>query len=86
MRVLLVYANKSRDLTPAPPIGLSYVASAAAASGHEVAVVDLLVAGDGESALRRALRTHRPEVVGGLMAEDCAELLKRFFQSRRVAP
>ncbi len=64
MRVLLVYANKSRDLTPAPPIGLSYVASAAAASGHDVAVVDLLVAGDGEGALRRALRIHRPEVVG----------------------
>ena len=51
-------------MTPAPPIGLSYVASAAEASGHEVAVVDLLVAGDGEGALRRALRTHRPEVVG----------------------
>ncbi len=64
MRVLLVYANKSRDLTAAPPIGLSYVASAASASGHDVAVVDLLVAGDGEGALRRALRVHRPEVVG----------------------
>lgn len=64
MRVLLVYANKSRDLTAAPPIGLSYVASAARASGHDVAVVDLLVAGDGEGALRRALRVHRPEVVG----------------------
>lgn len=64
MRVLLVYANKSRDLTAAPPIGLSYVASAAEASGHDVVVVDLLVAGDGEGALRGALRTHRPEVVG----------------------
>jgi len=64
MRVLLVYANKSRDLTPAPPVGLSYVASAAEAAGHDVHVVDLLVAGDGERALRRALREHRPEVVG----------------------
>jgi tRNA(adenine34) deaminase len=26
---------------------------------------------------------HRPEVVGGLMADDCADLLKRFFQSKR---
>jgi len=64
MRVLLVYANRSLDLTAAPPIGLSYVASAAEASGHDVAVVDLLVAGDGERTLRRALREHRPEVVG----------------------
>jgi len=64
MRVLLVYANKSRDLTAAPPIGLSYVASAAEVAGHDVAVVDLLVAGEGEGALRRALRAHRPEVVG----------------------
>ena len=27
---------------------------------------------------------HRPEVVGGLMAEECGELLKRFFASRRA--
>ena len=64
MRVLLVYANKSLDLTAAPPIGLSYVASAARAAGHEVAVLDLLVAKDGDHPLRRALRTHRPDVVG----------------------
>jgi radical SAM superfamily enzyme YgiQ (UPF0313 family) len=64
MRVLLVYANKSRELTAAPPIGLSYVASAAQAAGHDVAVIDLLVADDGEGQLRRALREHQPEVVG----------------------
>ena len=26
---------------------------------------------------------HRPEVVGGVMAEDCAELLRTFFRARR---
>jgi tRNA(adenine34) deaminase len=26
---------------------------------------------------------HRPEVVGGLMADECGELLKRFFQAKR---
>jgi tRNA(adenine34) deaminase len=26
---------------------------------------------------------HRPEVVGGLLAEECAELLRAFFRSRR---
>jgi tRNA(adenine34) deaminase len=35
--------------------------------------------------LRHPRLNHRPEVVGGLLADDCAELLKRFFQSRRMA-
>jgi tRNA(adenine34) deaminase len=35
--------------------------------------------------LRHSRLNHRPEVVSGLFAEDCAELLKRFFQSRRMA-
>lgn len=64
MRVLLVYANRSRDLTAAPPVGLSYVATAARDAGHEVALVDLLVADDRDGALRRAVRERRPEVVG----------------------
>jgi tRNA(adenine34) deaminase len=28
---------------------------------------------------------HRIEVLGGVMAEQSAELLRRFFQSRRLA-
>jgi tRNA(adenine34) deaminase len=35
--------------------------------------------------LRHPRLNHRPEVVGGLMAEDCADLLKRFFESKRLA-
>ena len=34
--------------------------------------------------LRNPRLNHRPEVVGGLMAEECGELLRRFFQSRRA--
>ena len=26
---------------------------------------------------------HRPEVAGGLLAEDCADLLRAFFAARR---
>ena len=26
---------------------------------------------------------HRPEVVGGILADPCAALLRRFFESRR---
>ena len=43
------------------------------------------MAGSVYDLLRHPRLNHRPEVVGGLMAEDCAELLKRFFESRRMA-
>jgi tRNA(adenine34) deaminase len=42
------------------------------------------MAGSVYDLLRHPRLNHRPEVVGGLMAEDCADLLKRFFQSRRA--
>ena len=64
MRVLLVYANQSRDLLPPPPVGLAYVAGAAARAGHEVEVVDLLVSRNGSAGLHAALRRLRPEVIG----------------------
>jgi tRNA(adenine34) deaminase len=41
------------------------------------------MAGSVYDLLRHPRLNHRPEVVGGLMADDCAELLKRFFQGRR---
>lgn len=64
MRVLLVYANQSRDLLPPPPVGLAYVAEAAARAGHEVAFVDLLAARRPAVALRSAVRAFGPDVVG----------------------
>jgi tRNA(adenine34) deaminase len=42
------------------------------------------MAGSVYDLLRHPRLNHRPEVVGGLMAEDCGELLRRFFQSRRA--
>lgn len=33
--------------------------------------------------LRHPRLNHRPEVIGGLMAAECGELLKRFFTARR---
>jgi tRNA(adenine34) deaminase len=42
------------------------------------------MAGSVYDLLRHPRLNHRPEVVGGLLGEDCAELLKRFFQSRRL--
>lgn len=41
------------------------------------------MAGSVYDLLRNPRLNHRPEVVGGLMAEECGELLKRFFLSKR---
>jgi len=41
------------------------------------------MAGSVYDLLRHPRLNHRPEVTGGLMAEDCAELLRRFFSARR---
>jgi radical SAM superfamily enzyme YgiQ (UPF0313 family) len=64
MRVMLIYSNRTRILEPAPPIGLSYVATAARRAGHEVRFVDLMISRDPESDLRNELKNFRPEVVG----------------------
>ena len=42
------------------------------------------MAGSVYDLLRNPKLNHRPEVVGGLMAEECGDLLKRFFQSKRA--
>jgi tRNA(adenine34) deaminase len=42
------------------------------------------MAGSVYDLLRNPRLNHRPEVVGGLCAEECGELLKRFFQARRL--
>jgi tRNA(adenine34) deaminase len=41
------------------------------------------MAGSVYDLLRNPRLNHRPEVVGGLMAEECGALLKRFFLSKR---
>jgi radical SAM superfamily enzyme YgiQ (UPF0313 family) len=63
-RVLLVYSNRARILEPTAPIGLSYVATATRAAGHDVRFLDLMVSRDPHGDLRRALAEFEPEVVG----------------------
>ena len=41
------------------------------------------MAGSVHDLLRQPKLNHRPEVIGGIMAEECADLLKRFFLSKR---
>lgn len=64
MRVLLVYTNQSRELVPAPPVGLSYVASATEMAGHQVKLLDLAFAENLTGELAQAIEVFAPEVVG----------------------
>ncbi len=64
MRVLLVYFNPARDLLPAPPIGLAYVASATERAGHEVRVLDLLARERPDAEVAQAVRAFAPHAVG----------------------
>ena len=41
------------------------------------------MAGSVYDLLRNPRLNHRPEVIGGLLADECADLLKRFFLARR---
>ena len=41
------------------------------------------MAGSVHDLLRHPSLNHRPEVLGGLMSEECGDLLKRFFLARR---
>jgi radical SAM superfamily enzyme YgiQ (UPF0313 family) len=64
MRVLLVYSCHGTNLLPAPPIGLSYVATATRRAGHEVRFLDLNLSRDEGADLTRLMREFRPRVVG----------------------
>jgi len=64
VRVLLVYFNPARDLLPAPPIGMSYVAEATRRAGHAVRVLDLLGRERPLHDVQEALRTFDPQAVG----------------------
>src|SRR5437773_12568636 len=52
MRVLLISANQEQSPDPVAPLGVCYVATAAAAAGHDVEVLDLCFVSDVEHAAR----------------------------------
>ncbi|GAB2889782.1 B12-binding domain-containing radical SAM protein [Uliginosibacterium flavum] len=64
MRTLLIYSNQSREMEPAAPVGLSYVASAAQAAGHTVKLLDLAFSLNLTGDLAAAIIAFKPDVVG----------------------
>jgi radical SAM superfamily enzyme YgiQ (UPF0313 family) len=74
VRVLLVSANQERSPDPVAPLGLCYVATATAAAGHDVEVLDLCFRTDVEEAVGAALGAVRPDVVGIALrnVDNCA--------------
>lgn len=80
MRVLLIYSNQSRELVPAPPIGLSYVATAAQAAGHQVELLDLAFSGNLLGDLARSIEAFAPEVVG-LSIRNIDNVIQQRFTS-----
>lgn len=80
MRVLLLYSNQSREVVPAPPIGLSYVASATRAAGHQVKLLDLAFSGDIPRELAATITAFAPEVVG-LSVRNIDNVIHQRFNS-----
>ena len=64
MRVLLISANQEQSPDPVAPLGVCYVATAAAAAGHDVEVLDLCFVSDVEHAVREAVGRVRPDAIG----------------------
>ena len=44
------------------------------------------MAGSVGDLLRHPKLNHRPEVIGGVLAEECGDMLREFFQGRRPGP
>src|SRR5262249_48968527 len=63
MRVLLINSNREQSPWPAAPIGLSMVASAREAAGHEVSFLDLAFAKNPAQQTRKRAAEVSPDVV-----------------------
>lgn len=64
MRVLFISANSERINMPTLPLGLGLVATATRRAGHDVTFLDLLSEADPDAAVRHAVETAAPEVIG----------------------
>ena len=89
MRVLLGVPPRPRRqvLQILPPLGLGWLTAFLRAAGHEVRLVDLLVANGREEHWVEALRSHRPDLVGiGAFTSDLPVVDRMLNLSRRERP
>src|SRR5258705_2148628 len=63
MRFLLISANQERSPDPVAPLGVCYVATAAADAGHDVTVLDLCFSTDVAGDVGAAVAARRPDVI-----------------------
>jgi radical SAM superfamily enzyme YgiQ (UPF0313 family) len=80
MRVLFVNSNRCRALVAAPPIGLAYVATAAADAGHDVRFTDVLFSKEPAKDLALVLQKFNPEVVG-VSVRNIDNVIRQRFES-----
>lgn len=80
MRILLIYSNQSRELVAAPPVGVSYVATATHAAGHEVKLLDLAFAGNLLDELAAGITQFKPDLVG-LSIRNIDNVISQRFDS-----
>jgi radical SAM superfamily enzyme YgiQ (UPF0313 family) len=87
MQILMVAANTERINLPTLPLGAALVAAAARGAGHEVAFLDLMFEPDPGEALRRAIRSVQPELIGVSVRNiDDQEMARPTFLLDKVRP
>jgi radical SAM superfamily enzyme YgiQ (UPF0313 family) len=64
VRIFLLSVNRESEPYPVAPLGISYVAGAARADGHEVELLDLCFSKDIEGDIDRAVSRYAPELIG----------------------
>jgi radical SAM superfamily enzyme YgiQ (UPF0313 family) len=64
MKVLLISANTEKINMTTLPLGLACVAAATRKSGHDVAMVDLLMEKNNQSLLKESIEGYRPDIIG----------------------
>jgi radical SAM superfamily enzyme YgiQ (UPF0313 family) len=64
VRIFLVSVNREVTPDPVAPLGISYIAGAARAQGHEVALLDLCFSKDIEGDIDLAVRRFEPDLIG----------------------
>ena len=64
MRVLLISANQEQINMPTWPLGLACVGAATQKAGHEVRLLDLMHVPEPEEAIREAVKSFDPKLIG----------------------